>query len=362
MDVTGCGGVTDDGIKGLCSDENMDNEMKRMGQCKLLHTLLMLDTNITKKGVNVAIDNLPELRTFEFSCCVQILAELRRENLERGDFKTYPFTQLGCMGFEDDSGNIVPYEIGSLRLAAQICPNVNVVQIFLKAEVTDIELQGLLELKSLRELSISGHFPREGDQITFDGGVLPLLKAFGCFLRRLSLTQLNICVNIRSIAAFCPNLEYLSLQDSSYSMVSLEEGSIYREANFKNLKEFDISCQRSPSFSSEMLSFVLSSPELKSVSLFHCDALIDEVLEKAALIHEFRNLDIFGFYDCDCVTKKGIDILLNESNPLRKLAVNRCEMITKQEFMEWVKKARQENLEIKFEFSLKPHPFPLPEV
>ena len=144
-------------------------------------------------------------------------------------------------------------------------------------------------------------------------------------------------------------------------MVSLEEGSLYREANFKNLKKFVISCERSPSFSSEMLSFVLSSPELKSISLFHCDALTDKVLEKAALLHQFRNLEILDFLDCDCVTKKGIDILLNESNPLRKLVVNRCEMITEQEFMEWLKKAREENLEIKIGFSLKPLPFPLPE-
>ena len=74
--------------------------------------------------------------------------------------------------------------------------------------------------------------------------------------------------------------------------------------------------RQAPSFSSKMLSFLLSSPELKELRVLHCDALTDEVLEKAALIHEFRNLDFFGFYDCDCVTKKGIDIILNESNPL----------------------------------------------
>ena len=361
--MNGCGGVTDDGIIGLCSDEYVDNEMKRMGQCKLIHTLLMFGTNVTKKGAKVAIENLPELKKFDFSCCVQILAELRRENLERGDFKTYPFTELDCDcdEFKDDSDNIVPYESGSLRLASNICPNVNVIRIYLKAEVTDIELQGLLELKSLRELTISGDFPEESGQwqITFDGGILPLLKAFGSFLRRLSFTQLEISVNIRTIAAFCPNLEYLSLEGgASYSMALSEEGSLYREASFKNLKELSVSCERLSSFSSEMLSFVLSSPELKLVFLFCCDALIDEVLEKASLLHEFRNLEILYFYYCDCVTKKGIDIILNEVNPLRTLAVRQCEMITEQEFMEWVKKARQENLEIKFQFSLKPHPLP----
>ena len=174
LNATDCGGVTDDGIRGLCcSDEYVDNETKRMGQCKLLHTLFMLGTNVTKKGVKVAIENLPELRKFDCSCSVQVLAELRRENFERGDFKTYPFTEFDCMGFEDDSGNIVPYESGSLRLAANICPSVNVVDIILETGVTDIELQGLLELKSLGDLSVSGHYPQENCPITFDGGILP---------------------------------------------------------------------------------------------------------------------------------------------------------------------------------------------
>ena len=107
-----------------------------------------------------------------------------------------------------------------------------------------------------------------------------------------------------------------------------------------------------------MLSFVLSSPELKSISLFHCDALTDKVLEKAALLHQFRNLEILDFLDCDCVTKKGIDILLNESNPLRKLVVNRCEMITEQEFMEWLKKLEKKTWKLKLVFHWNHFPFP----
>ena len=351
MDISYCYAVTDDGIKGLCSDEfGLEIETRSMGQCKLIHTLKMKGTQVTKKGVEMALVNLPKLRTFEFPRSVQILAELRRENLERGNFKTYPLTEFDCDEFEDDSGNSVPYVSGSLRLAANICPSVNVVDIKLRTEVTDIELQGLLELKTLSKLKISGNFPREeeGGQITFDGGVIPLLNASGSFLRLLRLEYLNICVNIRAIAAYCPNLEQLILvRNASYSMALLEEGSLYKEAKFKKLKEFTVFCELSSSFSSKMLSFLLSSPELKGLRVLHCDALTDEVLEKAALIHEFRNLELLRLNSCACVTKKGIDVLMNETNPLRELVVNQCEMIGEQDFEEWQQKAKKENLNIK---------------
>ena len=226
MDVSLCEDVTDAGIKALCSDEYVDNKMKRMGQCKLIHTLKMKYTKVTKKGVKLALDNLPELRKFDFFRRVQILAELRRENLERGDFKTYKITEFHCTKFKDDSGNRVPYESGSLRLASNICPSVNVIHIKLQIGLTDVELRGLLELEKLRELKISGDEDSpQACQITFDGGVIPLLKAFGSSLVKLQLCRLTICVNIRAIAAYCPHLKDLTLENNTrYSMASLEEG------------------------------------------------------------------------------------------------------------------------------------------
>ncbi len=67
------------------------------------------------------------------------------------------------------------------------------------AGMSDQELLGLLQLRSLCELSIEQN-DSDDCEITFDGGVVPLLKAFGN-----SLTILNIFgvvkfrVNIRAI-------------------------------------------------------------------------------------------------------------------------------------------------------------------
>ena len=61
LDITGCP-VTDAGIKGLCSNDyagyETEYETRRMGQCKLLHSLKMKKTKVTKIGVEVALENL----------------------------------------------------------------------------------------------------------------------------------------------------------------------------------------------------------------------------------------------------------------------------------------------------------------
>ena len=270
--------------------------------------------------------------------------------MERGDFKTYQITKFDCDEIKNSSGNIVPYENGSLRLAAIICPLVTVVNIKLPIGLTDVELQGLLELKTLRELKISGKFPSMDGQITFDGGILPLLKACGSFLRRLALHKLNICLNIHSIAAYCPHLEILTLDcNARYSMASLEEGSLYREAKFKKLKKLNL---ESLGFPSEMLSFLFSSPDLKSLDVYFCDALTDDVLEEASFRHQFLNLERLNLFVCDSVTKKGIDILMNESNPLREISIYGCDMITKEDYEGWGKKIKEENLNITSDFQL----------
>ena len=361
--------MTDAGIKGLCSNDyagyETEYETRRMGQCKLLHSLKMKKTKVTKIGVEVALENLTKLKTFEFCRSVQILAEIRREHLERGYFKTYSITEFECTKFEDDFGNILPYESRSLRLVATLCPCVTVVHITLQPGLTDFELCGLLELKTLRELEISdyciGEREWENNEISFDGGVLPLLKVFGKSLVKLDLYELNICVNIRAIAEYCPRLAHLNLRAiDSYSMVSLREECNHhpKVISLKNLKEMVVFSEfwGSSDFSSEMFSVVLSSPELMSLEIFGCDALTDEFLEEAVQLHRFSNLESLDITCCRYVTKKGIDFLLKENNPLRSLCVNWCKMIRQGEWLEWEEKAREQNWEIEFDFQEESEP------
>ena len=330
-----------------------------MGQCKSIQTLKIKGTEVTKIGIQVALENLPKLRDFEFYRSVQILAELRKADLERGHIKSYSITKFECMELKNDYGNPLPYENESLRLAANMCPFVNVVYITMQTGLTDIELHGLLELRKLREFGISDPHEFKTNEITFDGGILPLLKVFGDSLLRLELHGLD-CLNMRAIAECCPHLEHLSLSNNDqYSMAWLEEErhpfcSKRRKKDLilKNLKVFYLSCQSE--FSSEMFPLVLSSQNLVQIVINDCDAFTDDVIEDAYRLHQFRNLDDFQLSDCNYVTKNGIDTMLNEKIPLTMLALMGCHMITQQQhFDEWENKAKEKNWNIAFPFFLR---------
>ena len=349
LDVSSCP-VTDAGVKALCSNDYVGNETRRMGRCKFIHSLNLIYTKVTKEGIKVALENLKDLKTFQFPRSVQILAEIRRENLERVCFKTYSITQFECSDSLDDSGNSLPYEIGSLRLAATLCPSVTSVVIFLQTVMTDFELCGLLELKSLCEIRLIARENRSS-QITFDGGVLPLLKAFGRSLLTLKLGLVNTCVNVRAIVELCPELQKLELDISScrYSMISTKEGSSNNSANditLKNLKDLSL-CMHLGKWagtdnSIEMFSSLLSSPRLTSLDVSSCDSFTDEVIQKFA--RRFPNLQSLIISHCRFISKKGIDFIFNEINPLSFLGVSNCEKIKEEDGDEWENKKWEKNL------------------
>ncbi len=86
-----------------------------------------------------------------------------------------------------------------------LCPSVTEVEIKSCIGLTDSDLLDLLSLKNLRNFKMSGFYPSHGN-VTFGGGVTPILKAFG----NSSLEELSLCelsdVNILVITQLCPNL------------------------------------------------------------------------------------------------------------------------------------------------------------
>ena len=75
---------------------------------------------------------------------------------------------------------------------------------------------------------------------------------------------------------------------------------------------------------------------LLSMSL--CNTLTDNVIQRAAKIHSFRNLECLHLFHCNLITKKGIDIFLKDSNPLREIKVcslNYHSGFTKEDLIDW---------------------------
>jgi hypothetical protein len=101
----------------------------------------------------------------------------------------------------------------------------------------------------------------------------------------------------------------------------------------------------------------LSSPSLVYVSMRSCDALNDNVFYRAANLHSFCNLEHLHISWCHSVTKNGIEIFLQESNPLREIVLHCREdlgsRITREDVANWNETAIWIKKNLRFNFILQ---------
>ena len=216
-----------------------------------------------------------------------------------------------------------------------MCSSVTKVIIELQEGITNVELLGLLKLKNLCELSMFGSMDDEEESLTFDGGVAPLLMAFGTkSLTSLKLKNLEMKIDIGVILETCPLLSTLSLK--YINLKQPERFGIRRilpKLKFLCLSgddEHDL-------FPSYYLTSLLSSPDLCEVDINYVRALTDQVLFDAASHNQFSKLQLLkiALADSDTVTKKGIDLFLKNTNILKKIVLRECDSIKQKDVDEW---------------------------
>jgi hypothetical protein len=368
LDLRGCEKITDAGIQGLCVSVNhLGKEDLRLGQCKSIETLNIEGTKITKKGIQTALLNLPFLKKFEipgeYSCAVpvQFLAEMHQPdcNLKRQkEIRKYSLDSLFLDPEDDETFNCTPYTSGSLGLVASLCPSVTSVDIILIPELTDSDLLGLLSLKNVNKLGMI----YANRTVTFEGGVVPLLKGFGSSLKELSFAYLED-VNIRAIIDFCPKLQSLSLDSNdSYSTTGSAKEDVKPNHSkrcrmellplvLRNLEKLwmgdgDDDEVEEANISSEDLLSLLPSPSLIDINIFKCDNLTDYIFERASEIHQFLSLKKLTVCHCQYVTHKSIDVVMNKKTPLSKIYIGSCGNITDDDIDLLISNARSEKWEL----------------
>lgn len=215
--------------------------------------------------------------------------------------------------------------------------------------MTDDDLLSMLDIANLHELSIGAG---EVCTVTFEGGIAPVLQAVGKSLECLTLAELS-GVNIRAIAEFCPNLRSLHLvMNRSYSTDWPEEERkllspkiIKPPPTLKKLESLHLVCVShlwsSSVIPAENLPMLLSSPALRHIYIKDCGTLTDAVLTKCIESHRFRHLDHLELEQCNNVSKRVIDLLMNTDNPLRVIKLWECSQLSRQNVTDWQKKAQQ---------------------
>ena len=360
LDVTWCQDVTDAGIKALCGGATAEEEKKQqryVGQCKSLRKFFFnKQTQITEKGVKLALQNLPYLETTDCPYIVQALAEMHQN--QQQPLPKFGLTSLDLRFAITCSRSFLPapppsrlpYTRGSLRLVAFMCPLVTKVELTFcdkDSLITDRDLLGLLALKTLHDFTITSTHPIPGEpHISFLGGIAPILNVHGTSLESLKICIFPYHVDLASLIELCPNLRNLHLycrfmatsQDAAPSNPKRAKTIFVLE----KLEKIEIEYAQT-----EHLIFLLAlAPAVAHlvIALIGCgDRLTDEVLQNVFEYHSFPCLKVLKITTESYVTKKGIDLFMNEGNALEKIEILECKSVTKENVEEWREIAKNKN-------------------
>lgn len=319
--------MSDDGIRGLCV----------VGNCKSICALVLEGSIVTTKGIKLALSNLPELQVLYHTSILECLAEIAQTALDekRLNMPKYSLSSLYILE------NTI-YKSQSLEPSVLLCPNITKVHIIWReGRLTDADLLSLRSLENLKTLEIhhKAFLPRKQGEalvidagLTFHGGVAPLLQTVGTTLKKFNLKGLFYNVDIQAIIESCPNLQSLTVSVQRLKTTwSKSEETPTRNPVSDQLAFLDLY----GSVTTENLVALLSSPSLAHVRLSNCPALTDEILHGAAHQHSFRNLEYFKLYHCPSISKKGIDILFRDTNPLKEIHLTWCERIKDIDWITW---------------------------
>jgi hypothetical protein len=301
--------------------------------------------------MQLILENFHSLQVWDMAT-VQNLTKIHKEVFlnQKLEIPKYSLLSLRIDRFVYWDG--VPYIPKTLGFVVSLCPFVIQVEIDSCKGLTDSDLLSLLSLKNLRNFKMSG-FYSDGN-VTFDGGVTPILKAFGnSSLKALSLSYLPD-VNILVITQLCPNLHSLDLfENLSYSNKKLDEEWFKIEPQvLKQLEKLRLSSEEKPSITIPRKHFILllSGPSLVEIYIVSFCSLNDGVLQEVVRVQNFDRLENLTFEGCHNVTEKGIDVFMNAQNPLKKIVLHWCRQLTKKNFEHWEKQAKMNNWQILIDF------------
>ncbi|EFX86810.1 hypothetical protein DAPPUDRAFT_307822 [Daphnia pulex] len=335
LDVRSCWEVTDFGIQGLCLDyiekeNDEDNQTAKAGDferrdsCRpprlsnSLQTLWLEGTQVTKKGIQEALQKLRSLKALEHKSTVKVLGEMHREDWanteKRNKIPKYALTKISYC--------IKEKQISSDRIVKAVsqCNSITELDIAKTGDFSDF-FTGRNEIDN-------GY-----RQFTFDGVMIPILNIIGNSLKDFSISLFD-SFKLCTIIDCCPNLRKLKLRYCGYySIDEIEKFSNVQER--KTLGKLQELTLDSVQISPDDLFTLMSSSSLKSIELEKCKTFNDDILQQAYDLHMFPNLEYLKLTKCDSVTERGINLLLKERSQVKKIKIISRKGIAKEKLEVW---------------------------
>ena len=319
--------------------------------------LNIIETRVTKKGARLALENLPNLTFFAFPSSFQVVAEMNnlltgQETSEINKSSQQPSTGRQ-LGLRDLYMHQYPLSKEVVAATLQFCPFLNHVELdSVQCYFPDESFKALLNLENLQHLVL-----KCTHDITFNGGILPVLEKFGSkSLEMLSLVYLPDA-NIGDIVQHCPNLRTLNLREVE-NYIPADPSIFAHQHTLPRLENLcvegynDMPPSESQPKSIDLALLLRSSPALVRLHLRHLDNLNDQVLEQAFREHNFSNLEHLEIHYCPIVTGNGIDLIVSSENPLKKLEIFLCCLLERSWKTAWEKKARDNNWDLTMDIAV----------
>ncbi|XP_050397959.2 uncharacterized protein LOC126815906 [Patella vulgata] len=337
LEISACQ-ITDNGAQSLCG-----GKLANGPKCK---SLVKLDVKATKIGINGAmmiIKTFEKLQMFKFADVVEAVKQIVESNnnqTKNGEnaLKLCYLSATGvkCRGISSES----------IVMSVLCCPFVTDLTLYRGA--TNENVQYLLNLKFLRNLKITSD--KAGD-VTFDDGLLPVLKSKGDNLKYLGLYDIDD-IDLCKLGFYCSNLERLKIFMPMFNPVKFNSSTNYitnpKSGAFRHLKEFMLVIGEDDAIlKSSDLYFVLENAlKLEKLHLINTQCLTDNLLKRILLLNPLVHIDQIELETCHHITEDSVWQLIACQSPLKQLTLTGCHEITRQNLDQFKKFSKAQNLNL----------------
>ena len=346
LDIYGCP-VTDMGVMSLCV--SFDPKHPKVEK------LLKLDiafTAVSYKAVEIVLCNCKRLQILHYpDTCAAIYYMDAKGVFESVDYREPLRLQtlnLMMMKEMDCRPN------DSLSISCLRCPFVT--KVYIHRGITD---EGVLHLAVLQHLKVLHLTNDNGEDITFEGGLLPLLQAAGSGLEEFAISEVNLldiavighcCPKLRKFICLTASFRFASFPMHTHPEITLQEG---RGAPYQNLEELRLSIYNErndfPAYFLQLI--LLNAKRLRELHLVHIQEFSDDLVKSVLEVNPLERLHRLSLDQCNRIGVEPIFDLLLAKNDLVSLSLRCCQELTRIDFEDLQRAVQVNRLEVVIDWS-----------
>ncbi|XP_053407600.1 uncharacterized protein LOC123546272 [Mercenaria mercenaria] len=332
--------VTNSGAYSLCQAFCADKG------CKKLKKLSIFTTMINADGALHCLKNLPSLQYFGFDdVCGVIELDVNEKTNKGEELRPYELRNIVLHGIR-----LFHVTEESVVLSCRWCPKAMEARLYYK--VCDDNILAVKQLKHLTRLGIGNN-----DGLTFENGVLPVLKEIGHQLLDLTLADVND-FDLLAVGYWGRNLQKLTVLLSEENEMNLPTNLSGvpvdgRGLLFTKLSSLEVAYPMIDTVIQKSAFIVLmkNAKELKQLTIQYVTWVTTELFLEILEENPMRKLQELKLVLCDNVDSEVIHNLVHGRNDLTLMKLQKCRNISRQECESLQRYAQKQNMDLEISWS-----------